>query len=93
MPTTLTKEQYEALKPYEKQVLAAYRQNFVHMSSEDFGKVAEIYKDVFKEGLNPSQMRCNTCRLNALRKLGELYDKYGKKQQKPRKQKLEKDEA
>jgi hypothetical protein len=36
-------------------------------------------------------MRCNTCRLNALRKLGEVYTKYGQKKQKPRKQKLEKD--
>ena len=93
--TNLTKEQYEALKPYEKNILAAYRQSFVHMPGDEFTKVAEIYANVFKEALTKSQMGCNTCRLNALRKLGELYDKYGKekKASKPRKQKLEKDES
>lgn len=86
----LTKEQYEKLKPYEKQLIAAYKQSFVHMGNEDFNKVAAIYAEVFTP-LNPGQMRCNTCRLNALRKLGEVVDKYGKekKQSKPRKQKLE----
>lgn len=88
----LTKEQYEKLKPYEKNILAAYKHSFVHMPGDEFTKVAEIYTDVFKETLTKSQMGCNTCRLNALRKLGELYDKYGKekKTSKPRKQKLEK---
>lgn len=90
----LTKEQYEKLKPYEKHILAAYRQSFVHMPGDEFTKVAEIYAEVFKEALTKSQMGCNTCRLNALRKLGELYDKYGKekKTSKPRKQKLEKED-
>lgn len=89
----LTKEQYEKLKPYEKNILAAYKHSFVHMPGDEFTKVAEIYAEVFKETLTKSQMGCNTCRLNALRKLGELYDKYGKekKTNKPRKQKLEKD--
>lgn len=89
----LTKEQYEKLKPYEKNILAAYKHSFVHMPGDEFTKVAEIYAEVFKETLTKSQMGCNTCRLNALRKLGELYDKYGKekKTSKPRKQKLEKD--
>lgn len=91
----LTKEQYEKLKPYEKHILSAYRHSFVHVPGDEFNKVAEIYADVFKESLTKSQMGCNTCRLNALRKLGELYDKYGKekKASKPRKQKLEKDES
>lgn len=95
MDKKLTKEQYEKLKPYDKNLIAAYKQSFVHMADADFRVVAEIYKEVFATALNPAQMRCNTCRLNALRKLGELYDKYGKekKAQKPRKQKLEKDEA
>lgn len=90
----LTKAEYEKLKPYEKHILAAYKQSFVHVSGDEFNKIAEIYKEVFGEGLTKSQMGCNTCRLNALRKLGELYDKYGKdkKTSKPRKQKLEKED-
>lgn len=69
----LTKEQLEKLAPYEKNLTNAYKNNFVHMSGEDFQKVAVIYAEVFGEGLTKSQMGCNTCRLNALRKLGELY--------------------
>lgn len=63
----------EKLAPYEKNLTNAYKNNFVHMSGEDFQKVAEIYAEVFNEALTKSQMGCNTCRLNALRKLGELY--------------------
>lgn len=95
MDKKLTKEQYEKLKPYEKNILNAYRNAFVHVSGSDFNLIHEIYKEVFGESLTKAQMTCNTCRLNALRKLGELYDIYGKekKQVKKRKQKLEKDEA
>lgn len=85
----LTKAEYEKLKPYEKHILAAYKQSFVHVSGDEFDKIAEIYKEVFGEGLTKSQMGCNTCRLNALRKLGAAYDGYNKKEKKPRKQKLE----
>lgn len=88
----LTKEQYKSLEPWEKEITNAYKNNFVHMTSENFNKVAAIYKEIFGEQLNPSQMRCNTCRLNALRKLGEAYTRYGQKKQKPRKQKLEKED-
>lgn len=69
----LTKDQMEKLAPYEKNLTNAYRNSFVHMSGEDFQKVAEIYTEVFGEALTKSQMGCNTCRLNALRKLGEVY--------------------
>ena len=72
----LTKEQYEALKPYEKNLKNAASKSFVHMSGDDFEKVAKIYTDVFGVALTKSQMGCNTCRLNALRKLGELYVAY-----------------
>lgn len=90
----LTKEQYEKLKQYEKQLLNAYKRSFVQMSSTDFQKVAVIYDEVFQP-LNNRQKGCNTCRLNALRKLGELYDNYTKdqeeKEKKTRKKKLEKE--
>ena len=74
----LTKEQYEMLKPWEKDITSAYRNSFVHVSGNDFNKIHEIYKVIFGESLTKSQMGCNTCRLNALRKLGELYTGYTK---------------
>lgn len=77
----LTKEQYESLKPYEKNLVNAYKHSFVHMPGEEFEKVAAIYTQVFGESLTKSQMGCNSCRLNALRKLGELYSNYTAKVQ------------
>jgi hypothetical protein len=72
----LTKVQYEALKPYERNLRNAASKSFVHMTGDDFEKVAKIYAEVFGTPLTKSQMGCNTCRLNALRKLGELYVAY-----------------
>lgn len=73
----LTKEQYEKLQPYEKQLNNAVKQSFVNLPGSDFLVIAEIYAEVFQP-LTKSQMGCNTCRLNALRKLGELYTQYQK---------------
>lgn len=78
----LTKEQYEKLKPWEKDLKAAVKNSYVHMSGTDFQKIAEIYADVFGVALRKGQMGCNTCRLNALRKLGELYLNYTEKEEK-----------
>lgn len=73
--TNLTKEQYERLTPYKDALRSAYKSSFVRISPTDFNTVAEIYAEVFQP-LRKGQMGCNTCRLNALRKLGELYYAY-----------------
>lgn len=93
----LTKKQYDDLTPYKDQLKAAYKNSYVHMSGLEFLKVAEIYKEVFENPLSKTQMGCNTCRLNALRKLGELYENYTaelkeKKEQKKKTKKLDKTE-
>lgn len=77
----LTQQQYEALKPYEKHLIAAYKNLFVHVPGTDFTEIAKIYGQVFTP-LTKSQLACNTCRLNALRKLGELYTKHGEPEKK-----------
>lgn len=92
----LKKEQYEKLKQYEKHLLAAYKNSFVHIGANDFMAVAGIYAEVFGESLRKSQMNCNTCRLNTLKKLGELYANYTesekkKEAKKERMKKLEKE--
>lgn len=86
----LTKEQYEKLLPYEKHIISAYKNSFVHMAGSDFIKVADIYKEIYGAGLTRSQMGCNTCRLNALRQLGELYDAYKKSQEETKPKNTEK---
>ena len=75
MKNVLSKEQYEKLTPYKDALKSAYKSSFVRISSTDFNKVAEVYNEVFQP-LRKGQMGCNTCRLNALRKLGELYYTY-----------------
>ena len=91
----ITKEQYEKLIPWEKDILAAYKNSFLHMTGSDFLKVAEIYKEIMGTALTKSQMGCNTCRLNALRKLGELYSNFKEEpaKKKGRPKKLNKENA
>lgn len=76
MEKKLKKEQYDKLTPYKDSLINAYKHSFVRMAGTDFLKVAEIYNEVFGTPLTKSQMGCNTCRLNTLRKLGELYVNY-----------------
>jgi len=73
---TLTKEQYEKLEPYAQSLKNAYKNSFVHVLGSDFLVIAEIYNEVFGQALSKKQMGCNTCRLNTLKKLGELYVNY-----------------
>lgn len=96
-PKKLTKAQYDKLVPWEKEILAAYKNSYLHMTGSDFQKVAEIYAEIMGTPLSRSQMKCNTCRLNSLRKLGELYSAYNaaqaeKKVKKGRPKKLENNE-
>lgn len=90
----LTKEQYEALTPWKDALRSAYKNSFVRVSGSEFNKIAEIYNKIFQP-LRKGQMGCNTCRLNALKKLGELYANYTeeeveKKEKKERTKKLAK---
>lgn len=74
MEKKLTKEQIEELKPHGEQLIKAYKNMFIHVSGGEFAEIMKTYNQVF-EPLNRNQMNCNTCRLNALKKLGELYSK------------------
>lgn len=69
----MTKELLEKCKPYEMQFKWAIRSNFIHMTHKDFSVIASLYKEAYGTALTKNQMTCNTCRLNALKKLGEDY--------------------
>ena len=95
MEEKLSKEQYEKLTPYKDALRSAVRNSFVHVTSTEFQKIADIYNEIYSP-LRKNQMGCNTCRLNALRKLGELYaayteDEEEKKVKKERAKKLQKE--
>lgn len=85
----LTKEQYEKLTPWKDALHRAYKSSFVHMSGTDFQKVAVIYNEIYPP-LRKGQMGCNTCRLNALKKLGELYANYTEEEKKQEEKEEEK---
>lgn len=66
----MTREFYEKLLPYEQKFRWAIKSNFISMSQGDFAQIAELYQELYGKGLTKSQTTCNTCRLNALKKLG-----------------------
>lgn len=94
----LTSEQHEALRPWEKEIRSAHRNSFVRMTGSDFAKVAELYREITGTALTKSQMGCNTCRLNTLRKLGAMYEEYEEREarkasRKSRQRKLDREEG
>lgn len=83
----INKKQYEQLLPYKKNLVNAYRNSFVHVDGTTFQKIAALYKEIIGTPLTKNQMGCNTCRLNALKKLGELFTKYEEDAKKKEKEK------
>ena len=74
----MTKEQFERLAKHEQALKWAALQNFIHMSAGEFGEMAAIYADLYKEQLTVAQSSCNACRLKALKR---MYGDYVAKQE------------
>lgn len=72
----MTKEQFEKCQAYEKELRWAGKSNFVHMTNTEFSEIAKLYKEIYGEGLTLSQMTCNTCRLRAMKRIYEDFEKY-----------------
>lgn len=68
----LDKETMEELAGFEQAFRYAINSNFISMKSSDFQRFANIYARIFG-ALSPQRMSCNTCRLAALKKLGQVY--------------------
>ena len=66
----MTQEHLEKCKTYEKELKWAVKSNFVHMTSAQFSEIVALYTDLYGESLTPSQQKCNTCRLKALKRIG-----------------------
>ena len=81
----MTQEDYERLKSYEQELKYAVRMNFMSMPQGKFNEIMAIYKDVYGTELSKAQRNCSTCRLNALKRLGNDYfahqQEYAKKLQ------------
>ena len=73
---TMTRDDYERLKKWENNFHLAIKANFVRMSQREFGEFAAEYNKLVEPPLTQSQMGCNTCRLNALKRIGEEWFKW-----------------
>lgn len=71
----MTKEQYEKLTQYEQELRYAVKLNFMSMPNSKFNDIMAIYNELYP-ALNPRQLACSTCRLNALKKMGADYFSY-----------------
>lgn len=70
----LTKEQFEVLKPYEKQLHTAYYGGFVrNVSSLLVGKVEEISREVTGNPRFRIKKGCPACILDAIVKIAPYY--------------------
>lgn len=75
----MTQEQFEKLIEFEAPITNAYKNSFLHLPASEFNKIAAIYDEIYEKPLTKSQRNCNTCRLNALKRLGMDYWNYKNK--------------
>lgn len=68
----MTKEQYKKLVQYEQELRYAYKLSFMSMSRGKFNEIMEVYNEIW-EPLSPRQANCGTCRLKAMKRIGEAY--------------------
>lgn len=85
----MKKENIEKLQPFEQKLRYAVKQNFMSMASGEFSQLMDIYEDEYGTSLTQAQRNCSTCRLNALKRLGNDYFNTIAEQQKEERMKEE----
>lgn len=82
----MDKETVEKLSKWETVFSNAVHHNFIHLSASEFNEIASIYDTIYTP-LTKRERNCNTCRLKAVKKIGEdfLTVKNKKKVGRPRK--------
>ena len=92
----IDKDTLSSLAKFETSFRYAIKSNFVSIKTSEFGEFVTLYNQFFPP-LKQSQMSCNTCRLNAMKKLGELYfqnkEYYEEKEKEPVEEKVEEDKV
>ena len=69
----MTREQVEKCSKYEREFTWAVRSNFIHMSATEFNEIAALFREIMGRSLTRNEMTCNTCRLKAMKELGNDY--------------------
>lgn len=82
MDFKLSKEQRQALLPYERHLNTAYYGSYIHgMTLSDAREIYKIYNEIFNK--NERSFTCSHCRLRITKLLAQLYYKtlinHGKK--------------
>lgn len=85
----MDKQLLEELSIWEETFDRAIRLGFIHLSASEFDKIALLYAKVFDTALSKRQMKCNTCRLKALKDLGKRYFEEKNKPKKGRPKKID----
>lgn len=79
----ITKEQYLALLPIERQLKSALYSNYARVAAVEFERFCDTYKEIYGVELTRAERNCNTCRLKALKKVAVDYyyfkDTYNKR--------------
>ena len=67
----MDKEIYEKLVPFEKELRWAVKQSFMSLNNGRFGELMLIYNQLYGETLSKAQLSCGTCRLRAMKRIGQ----------------------
>lgn len=78
----MTQKEIKLLEQWEDILDKAVNKNFLHLSNSEFGVLAKIYGDLYGP-LSKREMNCNTCRLKALKKMGNDYFRSKEKKRGP----------
>lgn len=74
MDFKLSKEQRQALLPYERHLNTAYYGSYIHgMTLSDAREIYKIYNEIFNK--NERSFTCSHCRLRITKLLAQLYYK------------------
>lgn len=71
----MTIEDYNALAKYERAFGWAINQNFFSLNNGEFGEIIGYYERIFDTKINQVQRKCGTCRLKAMKNLGQEWFK------------------
>lgn len=71
----MTIEDFNALAKYERAFGWAINQNFFSLNNGEFGEIIGYYERIFNTQINQVQRKCGTCRLKAMKNLGQEWFK------------------
>lgn len=80
----MNNDTFKRLQEFEIQLRSAVNSNYARMSNIAFEKFADIYAEMYGTPLTKSQKNCSSCRLTALKKVGNEYFTYKPKGRPPK---------